>query len=191
MRRHHYQTPNRFFSPLSSLCLLILLSESCRYASSSSSSSAESEADWPSDFEERPAPAFKRASSYVRFGKRSDSINDQQDDAEAQPMLPKFRRSSPSLERASRASSYVRFGKRGGPPSRSSMIPQLNDSQMDDSESFLPARPLPCTFSYLSTLATFEEKYAHIRQCTGARSRSQSGMRRATRGREASYVRYG
>ena len=33
--RHHHQTPNRF-SPLSSLCLLILLSESCHNAASSS-----------------------------------------------------------------------------------------------------------------------------------------------------------
>jgi len=186
--RHHHQTPNRF-SPLSSLCLLILLSESCHYAASSSLD--ESKADWTSDFEERPAPALKRASSYVRFGKRSD----EQDDAEAQPTLPKIRRSNPaaSLERASRASSYVRFGKRGGPPSRSSMIPQLHDFQMDDSESsggFLPPRPMPCTLSYLSTLTTLEDKYAHIRECTGAR-RSYSGMRRATRGREASYVRYG
>ena len=58
----------------------------------------------------------------------------------------------------------------------------------------LPYQPLPCTLSYLSTLATFEEKYAHIRQCTGARrvhAGMTGGMNRATRGREASYVRYG
>ena len=36
-------------------------------------------------------------------------------------------------------------------------------------------QPLPCTLSYLSTLGTFEEKYAHIRQCTGAR-RVHAGM---------------
>ena len=60
----------------------------------------------------------------------------------------------------------------------------------ESSGGFLPPRPMPCTLSYLSTLTTLEDKYAHIRECTGAR-RSYSGMRRATRGREASYVRYG
>jgi len=83
-----------------------------------------------------------------------------------------------------------RFGKRGGPPSRSNMI---HDSQMDYSEGsdgFLPPRPLPCTPDYLLTLATFEEKYEHIRQCTGAR-RNHLGMRRPTRSRESGYVRYG
>lgn len=186
--RHHHQTPNRF-SPLGSLCLLILLSESCHHAASVSLD--ESKADLTSDFEERPVPAFKRASSYVRFGKRSNSIDSQQEDAGAQPMLPKLRRSNPgSMERASRASGYVRFGKRGGPPSRSNMI---HDSQMDYSEGsdgFLPPRPLPCTPDYLLTLATFEEKYEHIRQCTGAR-RNHLGMRRPTRSRESGYVRYG
>ena len=35
-----------------------------------------------------------------------------------------------------------RFGKRGGPPSRSSMIPQLHDFQMDDSGNY-PEAVLP------------------------------------------------
>ena len=45
--------------------------------------------------------------------------------------------------------------------------------------------------SYLSTLASFGEKYAHIQRCAGARDNYGAGLRRATRGREASYVRYG
>ena len=74
------------------------------------------------------------------------------------------------------------------PPSKELTIKRLF---AESSGGFLPLLPLPCTLSYISTLATFEEKYAHIQQCTGARRSHPAGMRRATRGREASYVRYG
>lgn len=197
MRHHHHQPPTNRLSPLSSLCLLllILLSESCH----SSSAADSKQTDWPSDFGEvHDGGALKRASSYVRFGKRSESLANEQDVDDAQHSVPEFARRSPvgSMERSSRASSYVRFGKRGGPLSRSHMTSRLHE--VDDAESggggrLLPSfRPRPCTLSYLSTLASFGEKYAHIQRCAAARdSNYPSGLRRATRGREASYVRYG